>query len=202
VTSLADVLPDGTRVEVALIGREGMTNSQLLLGCAEAPHEASVSIGGGTALRLPAEELGELCARSPAARALFLRFIHALAVQASNTLACNIHYPVEKRLARWLLMFHDRSEGEEIALLHSQLGRMLSVRRATVTDALHVLEGHRAIRSTRGRILVRDRSRLEELAGCSYGLAESLYRRIITPFGKDIEARMAPSVFVEQRSYG
>ena len=52
VTSVADVLDDGTRVEIALVGREGMTNSQLLLGCDDAPHEAAVQIGGGSSLRL------------------------------------------------------------------------------------------------------------------------------------------------------
>ena len=185
VTSVADVRPDGKRVEVALIGREGMTNSQILLGCEHAPHEAIVQIGGGSSLRLWADDLRAFCLRSPAANALFLRFVHALSVQTSRTLASNLLDPVEKRLSRWLLMCHDRIDGDEIQLIHQHIGRMLGVRRATVTDTLHLIEGLGAVRSTRGRIVVRNRNRLEELAGDSYGSAEVTYRKFVAPFGKE-----------------
>ena len=184
VTSVADILPDGTRTEIALIGREGMTNSQLLLGCEEAPHEALVQIGSGRSLRVDAEVLRAFCASRPAAHALLLRFIHALAVQTARTLASNLRDPAEKRLSRWLLMCHDRIDGDEIDLIHEHIGRMLGVRRATVTDTLHILEGRRAVKSNRGRILIRDRAVLEELAGHAYGFAEDHYRRLIGPFGK------------------
>ncbi len=184
VTSVADVLPDGTRVENALIGRDGMTNSQLLLGCDRAAHEASVQIGGGRSLRLEADILQEFCASHPSAHRLFLRFIHALSVQTARTLASNLRDPAEKRLARWLLMYHDRIEGDEIQFPHQHIGRMLGIRRATVTDTLHVLEGYGAVRSTRCKITIRDRQLLEEIAGTSYGCAENHYRKLIAPFGK------------------
>jgi CRP-like cAMP-binding protein len=184
VTSIADVQADGSRVEVALVGRDGMTNSQLLLGCERAPHEALVQIGNGRSLRLSAEMLRTFCRERPAAHALFLRYIHALSVQTARTLASNLRDGAEKRLARWLLMCHDRIEGDEICLLHEHIGRMLGVRRATVTDTLHLLEGRLAIRSTRGSILVRDRKVLEDLAADSYGSAEAHYRRLIGPFGR------------------
>lgn len=188
VTSIADILADGTRVEIALIGRDGMTNSQLLLGCEEADHEAIVQVGGGTSLRLLAEDLQALCSRSPAAIALFLRFIHALAVQSARTLASNAMHPVPKRLARWLLMCHDRLDGDQIKLPHDHIARMLGVRRASVTDALHILEGEGALRSHRGRIIVRSREKIEKLAGDAYGFPEAQYSRLIAPFGQ-INAR-------------
>lgn len=184
VTSIADVQPDGTRIELALIGREGMTNSQLLLGCEQAPHEAIVRIGGGRSLRLPAVVLRQVCAEHPLAFQLFLRFIHALSIQTARTLASNMRDPVGTRLSRWLLMCHDRIDGDEIMLIHEHLGRMLGVRRATVTDRLHVLEGQGAIRNRRGRITIRDRALLEISAGMSYGFAEQHYQRLIGPFGK------------------
>jgi CRP-like cAMP-binding protein len=184
VTSLSDVQGDGSRVEVALIGRDGMTNSQLLLGCDQAPHEALVQIGGGRSLRLSAFKLHDFCRERPNAHAVFLRYIHALSVQTARTLASNLRDGAEKRLARWLLMCHDRIDGDEIRLIHENIGRMLGVRRATVTDTLHLLEGRMAIRNTRGRILVRNRGLLEELAGDSYGFAEAHYRRVIGPFGR------------------
>lgn len=184
VTSVSDVQADGSRVEIALIGRDGMTNSQLLLGCDLAPHEAVVQIGNGRSLRLSAAMLSTFCHERPNARAVFLRYIHALSVQTARTLASNLRDGAEKRLARWLLMCHDRIDGEEICLMHEQIGRMLGVRRATITDTLHLLEGHRAIGNTRGRILIRDRKLLEGLAGSSYGFAEAHYRRLIGPFGR------------------
>jgi CRP-like cAMP-binding protein len=184
VTSVADVHADGTRIEVALIGREGMTNSQFLLGCGNAPHEVAVQIGGGRSLRVPAEALRLFCRERPAARALFLRFVHALSVQTARTLVSTVRDPAEKRLSRWILMCHDRVEGDEIHLTHDHIAQRLGVRRATVTNALHILEGERAIRSTRGLILVRDRQVLEAAAGASYGFAETSYSRLIAPFGK------------------
>jgi CRP-like cAMP-binding protein len=188
VTSVADVQADGTRVEVALIGREGMTNSQLLLGCQEAPHEAVVLIGNGRSLRLEGAVLRDFCRDHPNAHSLFLRFVHALSVQTTRTLASNLRDATEKRLSRWLLMCHDRSDGDEIYLQHDHIARMLGVRRATVTDTLHVLEGHLAVRSTRGCIVIRNRVLLEAIASHSYGSAEEHYRRLIGPFG-----RLAPT---------
>lgn len=192
VTSIADVQPDGTRIEVALIGRDGMTNSQLLLGCERAPHEAMVRIGGGRSLRLPAPILRQVCADCPGAQLLFLRFIHALSVQTARTLASNVRDPVEKRLSRWLLMCHDRIDGDEIRLIHEHLAAMLGVRRATVTDRLHILEGHGAIRNRRGRITIYDRALLETFAGTSYGFAEQHYRQLIGPFGKSGMDELTP----------
>jgi len=184
VISLADVAADGSKLEVALVGREGMLNAQLLLGCRQAPHEGFVQIGGGDALRLAAHDLRALCARSPVAHGLFLRFNHALSVQVTKTLVSKVRDTVVKRLSRWLLMCHDRINGDEINLIHQDVGRMLGVRRATITDTLHIMEGLGALRNTRGRIVLRDRERLEQLAGGTYGFAESEYRDLIRPFGK------------------
>lgn len=198
ITSVADVLPDGTRTAIALIGREGMTNSQLLLGCRQAPHEASVQVGGGRSLRLPAHLFNCFCAERPAAHALFLRFIHSLSVQTARTLASNLRDPTEKRLSRWLLMCHDRIDGDEIQLIHEHISRMLGVRRATVTDALHILEGRGAVKSNRGRILIRDRAILETIAGCGYGFAEDQYRKLVSPFGKSAALQSEPHSFPER----
>jgi CRP-like cAMP-binding protein len=128
----------------------------------------------------------EFTGRRASARRLFLRFGHAMSVQTARTLASNVRDSAEKRLSRWLLMCHDRVDADEIRLGHDLIGRMLGVRRATVTDTLHVLEGHRAIKCSRGRIVIRDREQLEQLAGDSYGYAEVHYRRAVGPFGKQI----------------
>lgn len=175
IVTLAEVLTDGTRVEIAMVGREGMTNPQLLLGCDRANHEVCVRIGGGTALRLAADDLRSLCAESSVARELFLRYINSVAIQCTRSLALNAVHPVSKLLARWLLMCHDRMDGGEINLSHERLSRMLSVRRATVTEAIQGLEGELALKNTRGRIIIRDRAKLEAIAGDAYGAAERSY---------------------------
>lgn len=183
VVSLSDRCADGSGVQVALLGREGMINAQLLLGCSHAPYEAVAELGEVNALRLDADILRALVARSPAALALFLRFVHAHSVHMTRMLAANRRDVVE-RLARWLLMCHDRIDGDRLNLVHRHLARMLGVRRATVTDAVHMLESFGALRSTRGLIQVRNRALLESAAGSSYRLTDETYRQTIAPFGR------------------
>jgi CRP-like cAMP-binding protein len=119
-----------------------------------------------------------------AINALLLRYVHCFISQMGRTIMSNVSDALEKRLARWLLMNHDRVEGDRIDLTHKQLGVMLGVRRATVTDTLHLLEGEGLIRSTRGLITVRNRAQLLACAGESYGAAEKEYARFIAPFSK------------------
>jgi CRP-like cAMP-binding protein len=126
----------------------------------------------------------QACMARQAINVLLLRYIHCMMSQMGRTILSNLTDALEKRLARWLLMNHDRLQGDRIELTHEQLGVMLGVRRATVTDTLHILEGKGLIRSTRGVIEVRDRRRLLELAGESYGAAEMEYARFIAPFAK------------------
>jgi CRP-like cAMP-binding protein len=184
VASFHEVLNSGRRVGVAIIGFEGLTGWPALLGVDQSPHEASIAIGGATALSISPAELLRACRDRQAINALLLRYVHCFISQMGRTILSNLHDPLEKRLARWLLMNHDRLEGDRIQLTHEQLGIMLGVRRATVTDTLHILEGEGLIRSTRGVIEVRDRRRLLTFAGESYGVAEIEYARFIGPFAK------------------
>ena len=115
---------------------------------------------------------------------LLMRYVQSLNVQASLTAASNAHYALPERLARWLLMCHDRSEGDGMELTHEFLSMMLAVRRSGVTVTLHTLEATGAIRSARGVVTVTNRERLEEIAGDAYGQAEAEYRRLIGPFGR------------------
>ena len=113
-----------------------------------------------------------------------MRFVQALNVQAASTAAANAHFDLPERLARWLLMCHDRVSSDQLELTHEFMAMMLAVRRSSVTVTLHTLEGTRAIRGTRGSVTVLDRARLEEIAGSSYGEPEDEYRRLLGPFGK------------------
>jgi CRP-like cAMP-binding protein len=86
---------------------------------------------------------------------------------------------VNERLARWILMCHDRISGDELSLTHEYISVMLAVRRPSVTTALHVLEGNGFIRSTRGIVTIRNRTALEEFARDAYGRPEEEYRRLM-----------------------
>lgn len=185
VASYAAVAADGTRVGVAMVGCEGLVEWHGLLDSPASAHEVTIGVGPASAYRLPAARLQEVAGASPALQNLLLRFVQAMVVQLSRTAVSNLCDPVERRLCRWLLMNHDRLEGDEIRLTHQQVGQMLGVRRASVTDALHVLEGDGLIRCTRGSIVVRERARLRQCAGDSYGAPEAAYNRLIARFGKD-----------------
>ena len=180
VIGFVDVLASGERLAVAITGREGFVGWPLMLGNDCWPHEAVVRARSGTALRISADKLRDVIAVSEGARSLLLRFASSLVAQMTRTIASNLIHDVERRTARWILLYHDRLDGDEIAITHEELGVMLGARRSSITDALHQLEGAGAIKGFRGRLSVRDRLQLERLVGDTYGFAESEYRRLLT----------------------
>jgi CRP-like cAMP-binding protein len=182
IVSIHDVLNGGNRIGVGILGYEGLVGWPVLLGSRTAPHEASVAIGEGSALSISANDLLEVCRERRAVNELLLLYVQCFMQQMAGTILSNVHDSLDRRLARWLLMNQDRLGGDEIELTHEQLGVMLDVRRATVTDTLHVLEGDALIRSLRGRIIIRDRARLIERAGEAYGAAERTYAELIAPW--------------------
>lgn len=141
-------------------------------------HEVFVQVEG-TAQRIPLSRLLAALPENPVFSNLLARFIQTFASQICYTALCNANCQVDERLARWLLMCHDRVDGDEIALTHDFISSRLSVRRPSITTALHVLEGRKFVRAERGRVTIRDRKGLEEFAGGFYGKAEEEYRRLI-----------------------
>ena len=184
VASVAEVLDDGTRFEVGLVGSEGMLGWPATLSFAPEMQAGIVQLGGGSALAIPTDALIAACTASQSLHVAILRFVQTFSVQMSYTIVANLRDGIEQRLARWLLMLHDRIDGDAMAITHGELASALHVRRASITDALHVLEGERLLRCTRGQIAVRDRGALAEVAGGSYGPAEMRYRALIGDFGK------------------
>ncbi len=194
VVSCTDVFGLGSRVEIGMVGYEGMIGWPLLLETQTSAHDVIVQVGGGTALRVDARPFLEICHASPSVAVLFRRYINAFTVQIGRTAVSNLRDPVERRLSRWLLMCHDRLDGDEIDLTHKTIATTLGVRRASITDSLHNLEGERMISNRRGRIVISDRNKLQLLAGDGYGHAEAHYSRTIAPFGKS-----GPSVHEVER---
>ncbi|MBB5709106.1 CRP-like cAMP-binding protein [Sphingomonas xinjiangensis] len=169
--------------EVGLVGFEGMTGWSILLGSLPLGLSSVIECSGSV-LALPASELIRLCRHLPAIRAVVLRFIEVVVAQMVDAIGAAAHHGVSARLARRLLMLHDRGVGDSYEITHARLAEALAVRRASVTDCLHVLEGQRTLRCTRNRITVLDRPALVAEAGLTYGGAERAYRQIIGAFGK------------------
>ena len=166
------------RIEVGMIGPEGMAGLPVVLGIERSPHGYMVQ-AEGEALRITAPALRIAIPHSPSLQAGFLRYVHTLMVQTAQTAYANAGFTIEARLARWILMTDDRLEGDELPLTHDFLSMMLGVRRPGVTIAVQTLEGDKLIRAKRGGIAVLDRVRLEEVAGDAYGVSEAEYASVM-----------------------
>jgi CRP-like cAMP-binding protein len=171
---------DGRSIEVGVYGRDGMGPSTVLLGSDQTPHHQYIQIGG-TGLKLTTRDFLDAVDRSPTLRNLVLRFVHVFMTQTAQSALVNGSSVIEERLARWVLMCRDRLDLDEFPITHDFLSMMLGVRRSSVTDAIHLLEGDLLIKATRGNIRILDRTRLERAAGASYGVPESEFRRLIGP---------------------
>jgi len=181
VLGFAEVLNSGQRLAVAVSGREGFAGWPLVMGNDRWPHEVIVRAEQGAALSIDAAVLIDIIERNAAIRTVLLRCAGSMVAQMARTIVSNLIHPVECRTARWLLLYHDRIDGDEISVTHEELSVMLGVRRSSITDALHQLEGAGATKGYRGRVVVRNRGYLETLAGDTYGFAESEYRRLLSP---------------------
>lgn len=186
VASIVSVTAHGRRTEAGVFGREGVSATCLLLGADRSPHETFMQVDGTTALTIDSAAYLDAVRQSESLRMMLLRYVQTVLVQSAQSTATNASQRVEARLARWLLMCHDRVDGDEIALTHEFLGKMISADRSGVTVTLHILEGAGMIWSKRGRVIVRDREMLRELAGDSYGVPEAEYRHLIGPFGRKV----------------
>jgi CRP-like cAMP-binding protein len=171
---------DGDASEVGLIGREGMAGMPLLFGDDRSPSELMVQ-APGMALRLGAEAFREALGDSAALRTVLLRYALAFHAQVSQTAACNGRHHVEQRLARWLLMAHDRTTGDSFPMTHEFLSMMLGVRRAGVTVAASALQRVGLIRYERGIIEVTDRPGLEIAVCDCYDVVRREFERLLGP---------------------
>ena len=164
--SLIATLQDHEPLEMGLIGNEGMLGATLALGINKAPMRAVVQ-GAGTALRMTAACLRDEMHESPGLITLLHRYLYVSIAQLAHSSACLRFHELSPRLARWLLMTHDRAHADEFHLTHEFLADMLGVRRSGVSVAAHALRRKKLIRYSRGTISVLNRSGLEAAScGC------------------------------------
>ena len=179
-SGFASVVANGQEersIEVGLIGREGMTGVAVVLGTDRSPHETFMQLAGD-GWRLPADRLRRAQEMSATLSRQLLRYAHLFLVQTSQTALSNGRSKIDERLARWLLMAHDRADSDQLKLTHDFLATMLGVRRPGVTVALNLLERQGLIRVKRGVISLVDRKGLEELSNGAYGAPEAEARRL------------------------
>ena len=178
IASVVAVQAGDTRVEVGLIGREGMTGTAIVLGAISSPHESYIQLAGSAQV-IAATELKKAIDQSRSLLAVLLRYVQVFMVQTAHSAIANARAKIDERLARWILMAHDRAGDDTIPLTHDFLALMLGVRRAGVTEAVHILVSGGLIEAHRGQIVVRDRRGLERHAGHAYGVPEAEYKRLI-----------------------
>ncbi|BCW89128.1 hypothetical protein sos41_22840 [Alphaproteobacteria bacterium SO-S41] len=179
---------DGRQLEIGVFGREGMSGTAFAYGVGQSPYDTYMQVPG-VAWRVAAAALRDAAAGAPDVQRILVRYAYAFSVQTAETAFANALFSLEQRLARWLLMCHDRLDGDEIAITHELLSVMLGVRRPAVTLAVQTIEGAGMVRATRAKIEIRDREKLIAVAGGAYGTSGSEYRRVVP-----VSAAAAPTL--------
>ena len=176
--SLVDTAGNHTPLEIGLIGNEGMLGATLILGTDDAQLRAIVQ-GKGRALRLTVPQLRRQLHASPSLLRTLQRYLYVSTIQLARSVACIHFHEVEPRLARWLLMTHDRAHSDHLHLTHEYLAGMLGVRRSGVTVAAGSLQRRSLIRYARGNISIVDRKGLEAASCECYEAALETYRQLL-----------------------
>ena len=174
VISLLSAVEDRELLEVGMVGNEGMAGLPVFLGVDRSRSRGLVQ-GAGGAVRMKAALLREETGGGGSLHDLLLRYAHSLLTQVSQTAACNRFHLVSARLARWLLMTHDRVEGDEFRLTQEFISHMLGVRREQVTLAASALQRRKLISYSRGRIKILDRAGLEAVSCGCYATVKEEY---------------------------
>jgi CRP-like cAMP-binding protein len=176
--SLIAALNSHERLEVGIVGDEGMLGTSLVLGVGSSPLHAVVQ-GAGEALRISEVDFRREFARSPPLRLRLNRYIHVLMSQLAQTAVCTRYHFVDARLARWLLLTRDRAHASHFHLTQEFMAHMLGVRRVGVTKAARALEKQGLIEYNRGEIGILDGKGLETASCKCYREGKATYDRML-----------------------
>jgi CRP-like cAMP-binding protein len=173
ISRVARTQEDGS-VEVAMVGKFGFVGVCVLLGTMMALHRTVVQIPG-QALRISAGNLQAVMAECPAIKDHMLRYVQLLMNQKGQVSLCNAKHEIDRRLARWLLLAHERVDGAELPVTHDLLATMLGVRRPGVTEALAGLEQAGIVARARGVLRVTDPEALKARVCECYRIIEDRF---------------------------
>ena len=177
VLSAMMVMLDGSAIEVATIGNEGVAGLTAFMGGETSPFQVMVQVEG-RGLRMNADVFKREVNGVGALRRLLVRYNTAFATQVSYAVACNGLHTVEKRCCRWLLMTQDRVRSTSLPRTHELLAIMLGVQRASVTEVLRPLQSRRLIRNHRGKIEILDGAGLKKHACECYQAVNDEFDRL------------------------
>lgn len=177
-TAIASIVahPGKSMIEAATVGREGFVGLPVFLGGVSST--TTIVQVAGSGYRVRAADFMTALRECPQLHALLNRYSLGIMDEASLTAGCNRTHPLEERCAKWLLLCHDRTEGDVIELTHKYLAVMLGVRRAGVTVAAGTLQNAGIIRYSRGKVTVVNRGALEKASCSCYSKLQDIQKRI------------------------
>jgi CRP-like cAMP-binding protein len=178
IVSLVYIMENGATAEMGLVGNDGLVGIALFMGGETTPNRAIVQHAGG-AIRMNVKALQDEFRRGGAFQLLLLRYTQALMTLISQTAVCNRLHLVERRLARRLLLSHDRVKSDELQMTQDFISNMLGVRREGVTLAAGRLHNAGLIDYVRGHIKILDRKSLEAAACECYRVVKEEYDRLL-----------------------
>jgi CRP-like cAMP-binding protein len=178
VVSLMYSLEDGSSSETALVGNEGLVGISIFMGGESMPTSTEVQ-NAGQAYRLTRKVMKHEFSEGGKLQHLALLFTQALICQTSQTAVCNRHHALDQQICRWLLMTVDRMPDNRIVITQEVLGKLLGVRRESVTLILGKLASDELIMRTRGSIEVLDRRKIEKRACECYKVVSDEYERLL-----------------------
>ena len=187
VLSLLTVLEDGSAIETANIGREGAFGLFAAMYSRVSFNRCLVQLEGAM-VRCPIELLQSEFRHSEHVRNLFVSYSETLLSQVQQTVACNARHRTEQRMCRWLLMMHDRANGEPLPYTHEFLSHMLGANRKSVTLAALSMQAAGLISYRRGRIQVLDRKALEKTACECYAIVKARFDAFLKPPGTAVQS--------------
>ena len=178
VLSIVSVMADGSSVEAATVGYEGLLGVPVFLDTDRSATQAFCQVDCD-ALAMRSADFRRLIDEAAGLRIMLNRYTQALFTQIAQSAACNRLHAVRERAARWLLQTHDRMDQQNFALTHDFLAQMLGVRRATVTETMGDLQQRGLIEYEYGRVRVIDRAGLERASCECYAIVRSEFDRLL-----------------------
>jgi CRP-like cAMP-binding protein len=180
VLSLLTMMGNGSGIETANIGREGAFGIFAAMYSRVSFNQCIVQMEGPM-LRCPIEVLHREFEESPHSRDLFVSYSETLLSQVQQTVGCNALHTVEERMSRWLLMMHDRAEGEPMVYTHEFLAQIMAVNRTSISLAAASMQKAGLISYHRGLMQILDRKKMEKASCECYGIVKTRFDAFLTP---------------------
>lgn len=168
----------GTAVEVGTVGNEGFTGAELILHAPDSQETCVCQVEGGS-LRMTTNEFYIALSRLPSLRHLVKRYLQCYLALVSQSVACNRLHTIEARFARWLLITHDRLQGNEFYLTQEFIADMLGVHRPSVSLVAGAFQTAGIIEYKRGHMRILNRQALEDASCECYAAIRTRFEKLL-----------------------